>query len=127
MAIGTYGQIPILSQQITAASADETYGPWVDVRGCANITFYCAGLSTTSSGVITFEECAPADLGQPIYVPIGQDVGKYSAITTLNASTISGGVQVAVHISQAAFFYVRARISTVIGGGGTVSVGLVAY
>lgn len=118
----------IVSSQLLNQSADETYGPWVNVLGCANVTFYVTATGTTSSGVITFEETAPLD---PSIVPLvpsaPQDVGKYASITTLNASVVSGGDQTAVHCPSAAYCFVRARISTVIGGGGTISVGLVAY
>lgn len=118
----------IRSQQFTAVSADETYGAWIDVSGCAYVTFYVTGVGTTSSGVVTFEECAPTDLSITPVVPSSpQDVGGYSSITTLNASTVTAGLQVAVHCPAAAYCFVRARISTVIGGGGTISCGLVAY
>ena len=115
-------------QQFTAVSADETYGPWVDVSGCAYVTFYITGVGTTSSGVITFETCAPTDLSvTPVIPPSPQDVSGYAPITTYNASNVTGGLQGAVAIPAAAYCFVRARISTVIGGGGTISCGLVAY
>ena len=118
----------IRSQQFTTVSADETYGPWVNVSGCAYVTFYLTGVGTTSSGVITFEEAAPTDISiTPVVPSMVQDVGNFSSITTTNASTVTGGLQVAVHMPAAAYCFVRARISTVIGGGGTVSCGLVAY
>ncbi len=118
----------IRKQQFTAATADETYGPWVDVSGCAYVVFYLAGSGTTSSGVVTFEEAAPLDLDVfPVIPSVVQDAGNVSAITTTNASTVSAGLQVAVHLPAAAYCYVRARISTVIGGGGSISCGLVAY
>lgn len=119
---------PLAMQQFYRQSADETLGVWVKVWGKTQLTFYCTSNGTTSSGVITFEEAAPEDMsaGQPVSPPFGADTGKYSAITTQNASTFSGGQQIAIHITNANFYFVRARISTVIGGGGTVSVGLVA-
>jgi hypothetical protein len=117
---------PIISQQFYRESADETLGPWIDVRGCTTVTYYVTGNGVTSSGVISFEECAPEDMRVNPPTPFGASTGKYSVITTQNASTVDGGIQVAVHISSANFFYVRARISTAIGGGGTVSVGIVA-
>lgn len=118
---------PVLSQQFTRQSADETLGQWVDVRGCGSVTFYCTSNATTSSGVITFEECAPERMTEDPPVPFGATTGGYSAITTQAASAFTGGAQIAVHITNASYFFVRARISTVIGGGGTVSVGLIAY
>lgn len=118
----------IRQQQFTAVSADETYGQWVDVSGCAYVVFYLTGAGTLSSGVITFEEAAPVDISVfPVVPSISQDVSACSSITTTNASTVSAGLQVAVHMPAAAYCYVRARISTAIGGGGTISCGLVAY
>lgn len=118
----------VRSQQFTTATVDETYGPWTDVSGCAYVTFYLTGVGTTSSGVVTFEEAAPKDISVfPVVPSMAQDVGNFSAITTTNASVVTGGLQVAVHLTPAAYCYVRARISTVIGGGGSVSCGLIAY
>ncbi len=119
----------IRQQQFTAQSADETYGAWVDVSGCAYIVFYVTGVGTTSSGVITFEECAPTDLSVTPVIPSSPQngVNGYPAITTFNASNVTAGLQGAVHLPSAAYCFVRARISTVIGGGGSISVGLVAY
>ncbi len=127
MALGTYGQSPIVSQQFTAQSADETLGPWVDVRGCQNVAFYLVGTGTTSSGVISFEEAAPLDVTVVPWTVYGAATGNYSLIATQNASDVSAGVQLGVHLASRAYFYVRARISTIIGGGGTVTCNLVAY
>ena len=112
---------------LTDQTADETLSPWIDVRGCAHLVFYCSSLGTTSSGVVTFEEAAPKNLGETGAPVFGAGTDGYSAITTVNASTFSAGLQVAVHAPVVAYCFVRARISTVIGGGGSVSVGLVAY
>lgn len=115
-------------QCFTNAVDDETLGPWIDVRGRANIVFYLSGVGTTSSGVVTFEEAAPKDFGSSTNpVVFGASSGDYSSITTNNASDVSAGKQKAIHITVAAYCFVRARISTVIGGGGSVSCGCVAY
>jgi hypothetical protein len=117
----------ISAQCFTDKVDDETLGPWIDVRGCANVVFYITGSGVTSSGVITFEEAAPKDLSAQAPVVFGATTAAYSSITTNNASDVDGGKQKAVHITVAAYCFVRARISTVIGGGGSISVGLVAY
>lgn len=117
------------AQCFTDKSADETLGPWIDVRGRQNVTFYCTstGTGVTSSGVLTFEEAAPADLTNEPQPPFAGTTGNFSVITTKNAADFTGLAQVAIHLPVQAYCFVRARISTVIGGGGTVSVGLVAY
>jgi len=125
---GTFPQGPLSVSCFTDQSADETLGPWIDVRGRSYLVFYCSSTLTTSSGVVTFEEAAPVFSSTTIDPPVfGATTGAYSAITTVNASTFTGGAQVAIHAPVGAYCFVRARISTVIGGGGTVSVGLVAY
>jgi hypothetical protein len=107
-------------------SDDETISQWVDVRGRTELVFYLSSSGTTSGGVVTLEESMP--VGTPgDQVPGLPFSGSCSAITTVNASTFTGDAQVAVHTSSArAYGWVRARVSTAISGGGTISVGLVA-
>lgn len=99
-------------------SADESLSQWIDVRGRTHLVFYVIGNGTTSSGVITLDES--------VYVGDQPYGGTPSAITTVNASTVSGDNQSAIHATVGAYGWVRARVSTAIGGGGTVSVVLVA-
>ena len=118
---------PISQQCFTRQSADETLGPWIDVRGKQDVTFYLTSNGTTSSGVVSIEESAPEDMSIVPAQPFGASTGNYSVVTTKNASDFTGGAQVAIHLPVSAYFYVRARISTAIGGGGTVSAGCQAY
>jgi hypothetical protein len=106
-------RVPLLSAQ----SADETTSEGVDCSGFPNVAIYVIGAGTTSSGVITIEEADynPATAASAPYT------GTWSAVTTVNASDVTGGAQVAVHLGVGAYGYVRTRISTVIGGGGTIS------
>lgn len=119
-----------VSQQcLTNAIDDETLGPWIDVRGRANLVFYQSSAGTTSGGVITFEEAAPKNFTtDPTTTGVfGAATGDYTSLTTSNASDTSSNKQKAIHITVGAYCFVRARISTAISGGGSVSVGLVAY
>lgn len=118
---------PLSVQCFTQQSTDETLGPWVDVRGKAYVTFYVTGHGTTSSGVVSIEEASPLNLSAPDAPVVGLATGNYSSVTTKNASDVSGDKQSAVHLTVQGYCFVRARISTEIGGGGTVSVGMVAY
>jgi hypothetical protein len=99
----------------TNQSADETLGQWIDVRGYANVSFYLTGSGTILSGVVTLEEAAPvAGGGAPV---VGLSTGGYSVITTINASLVSGGAQLAYHCPpDVAYAFVRPRISTVLAG-----------
>lgn len=115
-------------QLLTDAITDETLSQWIDVRGYPYIVFYITGSSDTiSSGVITFEEAAPKYFNSDNPPVFGAGTGGYASITTRNAADVTAGLQTAAHITQAAYCFVRARISTAIGGGGSVSVGLVAF
>lgn len=106
-------------------TADETTSQWVDVRGRTHLVFIITGTGTTSSGVVTLEEMLP--LYSPTDPKEQQEYsGTASAITTVNASSVTGDNQSAIHAAVGAYSWVRARISTAIGGGGSISVGLVA-
>lgn len=118
----------ISTQCFTEQTADETLGPWIDVRGRSYLVFYQTSTGTTSGGVITFEEAAPRNFNSseaPVVVGLAE--GSYQSITTSNASDSSADKQKAIHITVAGYCFVRARISTAITGGGSISIGLVAH
>lgn len=121
--------VPRTVQCLVDAIDDETLGPWIDVRGYPYLTFYVSSAGTTSTGVITFEEMCPAKNWQTTMNPpaFGAASGDYASISTKNASDTSAGKQAAVACTVRAYGWVRARVSTVIGGGGSVSVVLVAF
>lgn len=110
--------LPLRVKQITEQSADETIGLPVNCAGYPHVTIYIKGHGTTSSGVITIET-ADYDEG-------GDYSGTWSSIATVNASDVTGDVQKHTLLTVGAWAYVRTRISTVIGGGGTISTVLVA-
>ena len=113
---GPYTQCaPGVQVLLNAQSVDETQGV-LYLRGeCHNVTVVLQGTGTTSSGVIEIEEAYyNADEGEPQYS------GTWSTLQTVNASALTGGVQLVVHF-EGSFWAVRVRISTVIGGGGTIT------
>lgn len=114
-ASSSLGRTVLLAAQII----DETTSIAVPVQNCTFLTFYVKGAGTTSSGVVTLEE---ADWDAKKDAAYG---GTWSSITTVNASDVSGGAQKAIHLSPGVFSFVRARISTAIGGGGSITVVLV--
>ena len=118
---GTVPFAPLRVVCFTDQTADETLGPWIPVRGATNITFYCSSTGTTSSGVISFEEATQitTDLNGPVF---GAGTGGYGLVSTATVSDFTGGLQKAYHLPTAAYGFVRARISTAIGGGGSVTV-----
>jgi hypothetical protein len=105
---------------LTNQTVDETTAQPIDLLGYTNLCLFYSGAGTTSSGVLTIEE---ADYDPNTQVPYG---GTWSTITTLNASDVTGGVTKAYHFPAAAYSWVRVRISTAIGGGGSLSASLVA-
>jgi hypothetical protein len=105
-------RVPLLANQ----TVDETVSDWVDVRGYKWLTVYVIGTGTTTSGVITIEE---ADIDPRVFAAGATSTA--SVCDTVNASTVDGGLQSAIHMDVGAYAYVRTRISTAIGGGGSVS------
>lgn len=113
-------RVPLLND----ASVDETTSTPVNCLGYTYITIYLTGNGTTSSGVITIEEADFNPSNELNYT------GTWSEIGTMNASDVDGGKQLAYHVGGPggafAFSQVRTRISTAIGGGGSVDTVLVA-
>ena len=100
---------PYRSVVLSAVSADESAGAR-DVSSFTHLVIFLTGTGTTSSGVITIEEADQVD-----------HAGTWSAITTANASDVTGGATKAIHLTVAGYGALRIRVSTVIGGGGTIT------
>jgi hypothetical protein len=84
--------------------------------GFTYLTIYLTGNGTVSSGVVTIEEADFNAAAEPVYT------GTWSSITTITGGTgLLSNTQTAVHLAEGCYGYVRVRISTVIGGGGTVT------
>jgi hypothetical protein len=81
------------------------------------ITFYFRSVGTTSGGTLLIEE-ADWDLNEHPYS------GTWSQIGSVSASTFTGGAQLAQHLSDSSYGYLRVRISSTITGGGTVLVSM---
>lgn len=113
------GAAPFRQVALNAVTVDETTGSPINCAGYPYLVAYVTGTGTTSSGVITFEEADYSDEPYNNAVPY---TGTWSSITTVNASDVTGGAQKAIHFTVAAYGWVRARISTAIGGGGSITV-----
>lgn len=77
------------------------------------ITIFLRSVGTTSGGTVLIEE---ADWGAQ-EMPYN---GTWSQIASIAASSFTGGAQVAAHISDSSYRWVRVRISSPITGGGSV-------
>lgn len=102
------GPITLLNAQTATAFSVPFF-----VRGqCANATVMLQSNGTTSGGAVTIEEA--------YYDPTLTYTGTWSALVAVSASTFTGTAQSAVHVAGSVWA-VRARISSTITGGGTVS------
>lgn len=111
----------VINQQLlNSVSASGTTSAPVNVLGYTEIGIYVTGIGTTSSGVITIETADFNPSTETTYT------GTWSSVTTVNASDVSGGAQKHVPLTDSAYMWIRTRISTVIGGGGTISTAVVA-
>lgn len=111
--------LPVAAQNLglrrTLQDAQTTgNGTAVDVSKAYAVTIYCEGTGTTSGGVITIEEARDT-----------ATAGTWSALTTINATQVTGGADIAVHLNGV-YIAVRARISSTITGGGTITCELLA-
>jgi len=113
----SYGLTPASPQTLISAQTATTASGILFLRGrCERVTVVVEGTGTTSSGVVTIEEAYyDLDAGQPVYA------GTWGPIATVNATDVSGGKQLVTHVAGS-FWAVRCRVSTTIGGGGTVTV-----
>lgn len=103
---------------LSAVADDETFSQPIDVRGYTHIAVYVIANGTVSSGAVTINEaCIDPATHQP-YAGTWDAVG--SAITPTTGEVVAG------HLTVAAYSHLQARVSTAIGGGGTVTVVLVA-
>ncbi len=77
-------------------------------------TFFFRSVGTTSGGTILIEE---ADWG-----PLEQVYsGTWSQVVSVAASTFTGGQELAVHVTDSSYRWLRVRISSTIIGGGTIT------
>ena len=77
------------------------------------LAFFLRSVGTTSGGTVLIEE---ADWG-PLEGPYS---GTWSVLQTITAASFTGGVQLAVHVTDCSYGWVRVRISSAITGGGTM-------
>lgn len=108
------GPLKLLTAVTTAADGA---GRFLLLRGaCETITIILQSTGTTSGGTLQIEEA----YFDPDTTPGGY-TGTWSAIgSAINASSFTGGAQLATHVSGS-FWAIRVRVATDITGGGSVS------
>jgi hypothetical protein len=93
-------------------------GSALSTRRSPALTVYFQSIGTTSGGTVVIEEASwnPTIEASPY-------AGTWSQITAVNASTFSGGAQLAYRVaSPTTIHFIRARVSSNITGGGSVVV-----
>lgn len=86
----------------------------LDLRSHGIISLYLRSIGTTSGGTILVEEADWGDFEFPYS-------GTWSQMASIAASSFTGGVQIAYHITDSSVGWVRVRISSAITGGGTIT------
>ncbi len=87
----------------------------IDRKNDGVLSFYIRGIGTVSTGTLLIEE---AD-----FTPSENDyAGTWSQITSIALSTVTGGAQVAYHLTDTSYGMVRVRVSVAVTGGGSVTV-----
>ncbi len=107
VALGSYNPT---TNVYTGVTVDETPSIPFDCTGYRYLVLYFYGVGTLDSGVLTVEEADYDKTKEPIYG------GTWSSITTINATSLTGGVQIAYHFTVANYAFVRVRVSTTIAG-----------
>ena len=107
---------------LSAASASGAVGAAVNASEWGMVAVAIQGNGTVTSGVVTIEEAVYGGMGSQNTVP--QYTGTWSTVTTVDCSSLSNA-QTVIHLQRAAFSHLRAHITTVIGGGGTVTAYLI--
>lgn len=82
------------------------------------LVFYLTSIGTTSGGTVILEEADWATDSEKPYE------GTWSQIASIAASSFTGGATAAYHYGPNCYGRVRARISSAITGGGTITVTL---
>lgn len=112
---------PFRTTLLQNQTVDETTSEPRDCRGYTYLGGILTGVGTTSSGVVTIEQAVYDPMKEPKYG------GTWSPITTLNASDVNNSAQKVYQFTASDYCFVRARISTVIGGGGDISFDLTGH
>lgn len=114
--MGPYTLCPASPMQLHNAATDGNGGILLLRGQVARVTVALQSTGTTSGGAVSIEEAYfdPAVLAGQNYT------GTWSVIQSVSASTFTGGAQVIVHVTGSVWA-IRARISSAITGGGTVS------
>jgi hypothetical protein len=111
------GYAPFRSVLIDAKTVNGTVSAVIDCQGYTHLVGYVIGTGTISAGAVTFEE---ATFDPTVPGGTGGYAGTWDAI----GSPVTGVTDtvVAEHLAAGAYDKVRARITTGVTGGGSLTV-----
>lgn len=112
-------QGPKMVTLLSAVITDETFSQPIDVRGYTHFVVYILPEGTVTSGAVTMLE---GTIDPTTKQPYG---GTWATIGSAISPTSAAGTS-ATHFTVGAYSHIQARVSTAIGGGGSVSIVLVA-
>lgn len=118
-----YTTVPVAYVKLLSDATTGTGGVLLLKGQNARVTVAFQGSGTITTGAIIIEEAFYEDLpsnGGVGAVAGPQPTGTWSAIQTVTGTAMTTGAQQVVHVTASAWA-IRTRISTAIGGGGSVS------
>ena len=98
---------------------DETPSIPLNVQGYRDIAVYLKGTGTINAGVVVVEEADYNPKTEPI-------PSAWATLYSFDADDTTGGATVSTHLPTAAYSFIRLRVTTAIGGGGSVEAAVVA-
>ncbi len=112
----TNTRILLLGTEVAGIVAGVTTGTSrpIDMSLHGIVSVYLRSIGTTSGGTILIEEADYTEATQ-VYS------GTWSQVATISANSFTGGAQTCNHISDAAYGFLRVRISSDITGGGWIT------
>jgi hypothetical protein len=110
--IGTK-RIVLFNNVISSGAQSEAF----NVEGYSKLTVYTITTGTVTSGAVTMGEATIDPNNDRVY----GDPTKFAAIGSA-ISPVSSAPVSATHLTVGAYSYINCRVTTVIGGGGSVSV-----
>lgn len=120
---GPYPLVPTSYVKLQDAQTTGAGGVFLPRGAIARLTVVIQSSGTTSTGAISIEEAFYED--QPSNGGIGasagvQYAGAWSVIQSIDMAPLTGGDQQIVHV-QGSVWALRCRITTAVGGGGSVT------
>ncbi len=118
---GPYTLIPETPYKLLTDATTGTGGTLVLYGKNARLTIIAQGSGTISGGAITFEEAYYPNIPETgLDSPGAPYTGTWSSLQTVTGTTLTTGAQLIFHLTGS-HWAVRPRVTTVISGGGSIT------